>query len=126
MSSTNDSPTAHENITVFINETHVNCRKKNYVINETDVYYIDGTWSKDSLELIEYGPKKYKGYLNILVVIDNFSKLAWTVPLKNKTAQTIKNSQETILHQQKKPDLFGTDDRKEVVNKIFTGFSELE
>ena len=41
--------------------------------------------------------RKQKKYRYVLIVIDNFSKFRWTVPLKNKNAQTIKDSFETVL-----------------------------
>ena len=35
--------------------------------------------------------KNNKGYRYILTIIDNFSKFAWTIPLRNKNSETIKN-----------------------------------
>ena len=59
----------------------------------------------------------------VLVVIDNFSKIGWTVPLKNKNAQTIKDSFENILISSKrKPNLIETDRGKEFYNNIFQDF----
>ena len=50
---------------------------------------IDDTWSSDLLDMTEYSPKNQKGDRYILVNIDNFSKFVWTIPLKNKYAQSI-------------------------------------
>ena len=47
-------------------------------------------------------PKNNRGYRYVLVIIDNFSNFGWTVPLKNKNAQTIKDSFEKILISSKK------------------------
>ena len=58
-----------------------------------------------------------------LVVIDNFSKFGWTSPVKNKNAQTIKDSFENILISSKrKPNLIESDRGKEFYNNIFQDF----
>ena len=85
------------NIKIIINEIYSKPPKKNYATNKTDVYHIDDIWSLDILDLKDYGPKNNRGYRYVLVVIDNFCKFGWTVPTKNKNAQTIKDSFEKIL-----------------------------
>ena len=61
-----------------------------------------------------YGSENNIGYRYVLVVIDNFSKFGWTVPLKNKNAQTKKNSFENfIISSKRKPNLIETDRGKE-------------
>ena len=108
-------------IKIFIDEIYSKQPKKNFPTNETDVYYIDDIWSKDILDLKDYGPENNRGYRNVLVIIDNFSKFGWTVPFKN--AQTIKDSFEKILISSKrKPNLIETDRGKEFYNNIFQGF----
>ena len=58
-----------------------------------------------------------------MVIKDNFSKYGWTIPLKNKNAQTIKDSFENILISSKrKPNLIETDRGKEFYNNIFQDF----
>ena len=79
-----------KNIKTFINEIYSRGPKKNYPTNKTDVYHIDDIWSLDILDLKDYGPENNRGYRYVLVTIDNFSKYGWTIPLKNKNAQTIK------------------------------------
>ena len=79
-----------KNIKNFINEIYSKPPKKYYATNKTDVYYIDDIWSLDILDLKDYGPENNRGYRYVLVTIDNFSKYGWTIPLKNKNAQTIK------------------------------------
>ena len=109
-----------KNIKIFINEIYSKPPKKNYDTNKTDVYFIDDIWSLDILDLKDYGPENNRGYRYILVIIDNFSKFGWTVPLKNKSAQIIKDSFENILISSKrKPNLIETDDGSEFVNKLF-------
>ena len=71
----------------------------------------------------DYGIKKNKGYRYILVVIDNFSKFAWTIPVKNKYAQSITDAiSQNIKTSRRKPNLLETDDGKEYVNEISNEF----
>ena len=112
-----------KNIKIFINEIYSKPPKKNYAANKTDVYHIDDIWSLDILDLKDYGLENNRGYRYVLVIIDNFSKVGFTVPLKNKNAQTIKDSFEDVLISSKrKPNLIETDRGKEFYNKIFHDF----
>ena len=55
------------------------------------------------------------------MVIDNFIKFGWTVPLKSKKAQTITNSFEIFLITSKrKQNLIEADHGWDIVSKIFT------
>ena len=112
-----------KNIKIFINEIYSKPPKKNYATNKTDVYYIDDIWSLDILDLKDYGPENNRKYRYVLVVIDNFSKYGWTIPLKNKNAITIRDSFENILISSKrKPNLIESDRGKEFYNNIFQDF----
>ena len=69
------------------------------------------------------GPENIRRYRSVLIVIDNFSKFVWTVPLKNKNAQTIKNSSESNrISSTRKPNIYETDRGKEFYNSIFQNF----
>ena len=97
--------------------------KKEYATKKTDVYHFDDIWSLDMLDLNNYGVENTRRYRCVLVIIDIFSKLCWTVSLKNKNAQTIKHFFEsTIIISKNKPSLIETDDVGEVVSKIFSDF----
>ena len=112
-----------KNIKIFINEIYSKPPRKYYPTNKTDVYYIDDIWSLDILDLKDYGPENNRGYRYVLVIIDNFSKFGWTIPLKNKSAQTIKDSFENILiNSKRKPNLIESDRGKEFYNNIFQDF----
>ena len=112
-----------KNIKIFINEIYSKPPRKKYVTNKTDVYHIDDIWSLDILDLKDYGPENNRGYRYVLVTIDNFSKFGWASPLKNKNAQTIKDSFENILtNSKRKPNLIETDRGKEFYNNIFQDF----
>ena len=112
-----------KNIKIFINEIYSKPPRKYYQTNKTDVYFIDDIWSLDILDLKDYGPENNRGYRYVLVIIDNFSKFGWTLPLKNKNAQTIKDSFENILiNSKRKPNLIETDRGNEFYNNIFQDF----
>ena len=112
-----------KNIKIFINEIYSKGPKKYYPTNKTNVYHIDDIWSLDILDLKDYGPENNRGYRYVLVVIDNFSKFGWTIPLQNKNAQTIKDSFENIIiNSKRKPNLIETDHGKEFYNNIFQDF----
>ena len=112
-----------KNIKIFINEIYSKPPKRNYATNKTHVFFIDDIWSLDILDLKDYGPENNRGYRYVLVIIDNFSKFGWTVPLKNKNAQTIKASFENILISSKrKPNLIESDRGKKFYNNIFQDF----
>ena len=111
-----------KNIKLVINEKYSKGSRRNYVTNKTDIYSIDDIWSLNILDLKDYGPESRRRYRCVLVIIDNFSKFGWTVPLKNKKAQTIKDSFESILIGSKKPGLIERDRGKEFYNNFFQNF----
>ena len=112
-----------KNIKTFINEIYSKPPKKYYPTNQTIVSYIDDIWSLDILDLKDYGPENNRGYRYVLVTIDNFSKYGWTIPLKNKNAQAIKDSFENILISSKrKPNLIESDRGKDFYNNVFQDF----
>ena len=112
-----------KNNKIYINEIYSKGPKKYYPTNKTDVYYIDDIWSLDILDLKDYGPENNRGYRYVLVTIDNFSKFGWTVPLKNKNAQTMNDSFENIIISSKrKPNLIESDRGQEFCNNIFQDF----
>ena len=112
-----------KNLKIFINEICSKGPRKYYPTNKTDVYHIDNIWSLDILDLKDYGPKNNRGYRYVLVTIDNFNRFGFTVPLKNKNAQTIKDSFEIIIISAKrKPNLIESDRGKEFYNNLFQDF----
>ena len=112
-----------KNIKIFINEIYSKGPKKNYAKNKTNVYHIDDVWSLDILDLKDYGPENNRNYRYLLVVIDNFSKYGWIIPLKNKNAQTIKDSFENILIRSKRsPNLLEGDFDRGFYSHIFQDF----
>ena len=79
----------------------------------------DNRWSSDLLDMNNYGPKN--DYRYILVIIDNFSKFGWTVPLKNKYAQSVTDAfSEIVISSNRKPNLVETDDGRSMLIKFST------
>ena len=77
----------------------------------------------DILDLKDYAPQNNRGCRYILVIIDNFSKFGWTVPTKNKNAQTIEDSLENIvIRSKRKPNSIETDHGIKFYSKIFQKF----
>ena len=112
-----------KNIKKFINEIYSKGPRKSYPTNKTDVHHIDHIWSLDILDLKDYGPENNRGYRYVLVIIDNFSKFGWTIPLKNKKAQTKKDSFENIFKSSKRsPNLLQGDRDRAFFNNIFQDF----
>ena len=108
---------------IFIDEIYSKAPMKTYPTNKTIIKSFDDICSSDLLDMNDYGPKNNNGYRYILVVIDNFSKFGWTIPLKNKYAQSITDAFSKIINlSNRKPNLLETDDGKEYVNKIFNEF----
>ena len=110
-------------IKIFVDEIYSRPPNKNYETNKTIIKSIDDTWSSDLLDMNDYNPKNNRGYRYILVVVDNFSKFGWTIPLKNKYAQSITDAFSQIIKTSKRqPNLLETDDGKEYVNENFNEF----
>ena len=107
----------------FKNQLFCKPPRKIYPTNKTDVYHVDDLWSLDFLDSKDYGPENNRGYRYILAVVDNFSKFGWTRLLKNKNAQTKKDSFENILISSKgRLSLLETYRGREFYKNIFLNF----
>ena len=72
------------------------------------------------LDIKHYGPENYRGYRYVWILNDNFSKFGFTLPLKIKNFQTIKDSSETILMiSRSSPILVEINCGKEFLDEIF-------
>ena len=72
---------------------------------------------------MDYKTSNNKGFRYVLIVIDNFSKYLWAIPLKNKFSQTITNEFSNILTTSKrKPNKLKSDRGSEFYNSIFQNF----
>ena len=86
-----------DKIKTFIDEIYSRPPMKNYPTNKIVYNHIDEIWSIDLADMIDYKTSNNKGFRYIFVIIDNFSKYLWTIPLKNKYSQTITNDFSNIL-----------------------------
>ena len=108
---------------IFIDEIYSKDPKKNYSTNKISYNYIDEIWSIDLADMIDYKVSNNKGFRYIFIVIDNFSKYLWGMPLKNKYSQTITNEFSNILTSSKRKPLKIESDRgTEFYNSIFQNF----
>ncbi|KAL4113385.1 hypothetical protein QTP88_012935 [Uroleucon formosanum] len=82
-----------------------------------NVYGKNDLWQADLVEMIPYS-KQNKGYKYILCVIDCFTKLAWALPLKSKSAKEVSSAMSKILLK-RAPKLLQLDNGKEFYNSTF-------
>ena len=108
---------------LFIDEIYSKPPRKNYPTNKIIYNHIDEIWSVDLADMIDYKISNNKGYRYIFIIIDNFSKYLWAIPLKNKYSQTISNEFSNILTKSKRKPLKIESDRgSEFYNSIFQNF----
>ena len=108
---------------IFIDETYSTPPRKNYETNKIICNHIDEIWSIDLADMIDYKISNDKGYRYLFIIIDNFSKYLWAIPLKNKYSQTITNEFSNILTtSERKPLKLERDRGSEFYNSIFQNF----
>ena len=110
----------------FIDESYKKPPEKNSETNETILNSPDNTCSRIISQLIEHGRRNVRAPKNIFVVIDNFIKKVWTVPIK-KNAQSITNNQlfwKNLKSYQREPKLIETDEGSELVKNSLTNLCE--
>ena len=96
---------------------------RNYPTNKIIYNNVDEIWSIDLADMNDYKISNNKSYRYIFIVIDNFSKNLWAIPLKNKFSQTITNECSNILTKSKRKPLKIESDRgAEFYNSIFRNF----
>ena len=108
-------------IKIFVTEKNANYTKKKFTTNKTDVQHIADTWARIFIRPERLWSKKIlKSYRYILAVLDKFIKMQRTVPLKNDTSKTTKDSFENKFKSSKrKPNSIETDDGKRIFTQIF-------
>ena len=108
---------------IFIDEIYSKHPSRNYPTNKIIYNHIDEIWSIDLADMIDYKISNNKGYRYIFIVIDNFSKFLWAIPLKIKYSQTITNEFSNILTTSKrKPVKLESDRGSQFYNNIFQNF----
>ena len=112
---------------IFIDEIYAKAPRKNYPTNKIVVKHIDQIWSIDLIDMSDYSIKNNYGFRYIFVIIDDFSKYLFTIPLKNKNSQTITNEFSKILSSSKRfPIKIHSDRGKEFHNSVFLNFLKLK
>ena len=66
----------------FIDEIYSKAPKKKYPTKNIICNHIDEIWSIDLGEMVDYKTSNNKGFRCIFILIDNFSKYLWAIPLK--------------------------------------------
>ena len=112
--------TRKDRIKIFIDEIYSIPPKKNSPTNKIVNNHIDDIWSIDLADMIDYKISNNKGFRYIFIIIDNFSKYLWAIPLKNKLSQTITNEFSNFLTTSKRKPLKIESDRgTEFYNSLF-------
>ena len=107
-------------IKIFVDEIYSKLPLRNYPTNKIVYNHIDEIWSIDLVDMIDYKISNNKGYRYIFIVIDNYSKYLWAIPLKNKYSQTITNEFSNIITTSKRKPLKLESDRgTDFYNSIF-------
>ena len=108
---------------IFIDEIYSKPPRKNYPTNKLIYNHLDEIWSIDLADMIDYKISNNKGFRFIFIIVDNFSKYLWAIPLKNKYSQTITNEFSNILTKSKRKPLKIESDRgSEFYNSVFQIF----
>ena len=110
---------------IFIDGIYSSPPKKNYPTNKILYNHIDEIWSIDLADMIHCKISNNKSFRYIFMIIDNFSKYLWAIPLKNKYSQTITNEFSNILTtSNRKPLKLESDRGLELYNSIFQNLLE--
>ena len=93
---------------------------RRYPTNKLIYNHIEEIWSIDLTDFSDYKTSNNKRFRYIFVIIDNFSKYLWCIPLKNKNIQTITNEISNILTKSKRRPLkLEWDQGGEFYNSVF-------
>ena len=82
---------------IFINEIYSKAPRKNYETTKILYNHIDEIWSIDLADMIDYKISNNKGFRCLFIIIDNYRKYLWAIPLKNEYGQTTTNEFSNIL-----------------------------
>ena len=95
----------NDNIKIFVDEIYSKPPKKIYPINKIVYNNIDEIWSIDLVDIFDYKISNNKQFRYIFIIIDNFSKHFWAIPLKNKYGETVTKEFSKILSSSKRSPL---------------------
>src|SRR5271156_1787017 len=86
---------------------------------------IDQHWQGDLVEMIQYANVN-DSYRYILTLIDLFSRYAWAVPLRDKTANEVAAAFRQVFAQGRQPQRLQTDDGRELDNRVVQHLLNIE
>ena len=111
---------------VFVDEIYSKAPEKNWETKKNIYIYnhIDGIWSIDLADMVDYKISNNKRFLYTFVIIDNFSKNTWCIPLTNKYGETITKEFLKMLAStsKRKPLKVESDRGEEWYNSVFQNF----
>ena len=114
-------------IKFFIDEIYSTPPRKHYPTDKVVYNHVDEIWSIDLADMIDYKLSNNEGFRYIFMIIDNFSKSLWAIPLKNKNSQFNTNEFSNILTTSKRKPLKLESDRGgEFYNSIFQNFLKIK
>ena len=89
---------------------------------QIQTHYKDECWSIDLIDRSSLS-KYNKNYKFIFTIIDNHTKYAWAIPLKDKSGKSTTTALKSLIEKTKrKPDKIWSDRGKEFYNKTFLDF----
>lgn len=97
--------------------------RRNFDRRHVTLKGIDDLWQADLIDVQPFH-RHNNGYKYILVIIDAFSKFAWTTPLKTKSKIDVTSAFEIILKRGRCPRNLQTDMGKEFYNVMFKKLME--
>ena len=94
--------------------------RKHFTRRKIIPHYVDETWSADLIDLKKFSQLN-NHFKYIFTIIDNYSKYAWALPLKNKTAPALVEAFEKLLKTSgRKPDRLWFDRESGIYSKQFS------
>lgn len=91
--------------------------RRRFPVRSYRAKYKNQFWQADLEEMIPH-EKENKNFKYILTVIDVFSRYAWALPLKNKSAKAVTSALKKIIDKVGLPKFLHTDQGKEFENSI--------
>ena len=89
---------------------------------QIQTHYKDECWSIDLIDRSSLA-KYNKNYKFVFTIIDNHTKYAWAIPLKDKSGKSTTNALKNLIEKAKrKPDKIWSDRGKEFYNKTLLDF----
>ena len=87
---------------IFIDEIYSKPPKKSNETNKIIYNHIDEIWSIDLADMIDYNFFK-KRFRHIIILIDNFSKCTWGIPLKKKASTKTNKFSKNLSKSKRRP-----------------------